>query len=139
MRFFSTLSLVLLSLSVLSCSENTEPEPKPEPIICFPFEPKCYSGVVVGDACPDGVLIDVDDAFPIGKPAGEHKNVIAAVNFADLASLNQVGKRVYFTYRNDPNQQRAVRACIAITLPLPVPHFVLSNISATNCAGTSSR
>jgi hypothetical protein len=137
MRLLPTLSFALLSLTVLSCSDKTEPEPKPEPIICFPFEPRCYSGVVVGDACLDGVLIDVDAAFPIGKPVGEHRNVIAAVNFADLASLNQVGKRVYFTYRNEPNRQRPDRVCTANTMPLQVPHFVLSNISATNCVGTN--
>jgi hypothetical protein len=130
----------MLSLTVLSCSENTEPEPKQEPTICFPpYAFECFSGVVVGDACLDGVLIDVDAIYPIGKPAAGHNNVIAAVNFADLTSFNQVGKRVYFTYRNDPKQQRADRVCTANTMPLPVPRFVLGNLSATGCAGTSPR
>lgn len=127
----------MLSLTVLSCRECTEPEPKPT--ICWGGEPQCLSGVVVGDACLDGVLIDVDAAFPIGKPAGGHGNVIAAVNFADLATLSQVGQRVYFTYRNDPNQQLAVRACPANTVPLPVPHLLLGSLSATGCAATSPR
>ncbi|GAB3316560.1 hypothetical protein ACFQT0_01455 [Hymenobacter humi] len=129
MRLLATLGLALLSLTVASCGTTTcidEPQP----------QPPCLSGVVVGDACLDGVLIDVDAAFPIGKPTGRHDNVIAAVNFADLASLNQVGQRVYFTSRNDPARQSAARFCTANTFPLPVPRLVLSNISATACGKT---
>ncbi|WP_035562543.1 hypothetical protein [Hymenobacter sp. IS2118] len=101
--------------------------------------PACYSGTVVGDACLDGVLIDVDAAFPIGKPTGSHRNVIAAVNFADFAGLNEVGTRVYFTYANDPSQQFPQRACTANTVPLQLPHLVLSNISNTGCKAPGPR
>ncbi|MBF9236340.1 hypothetical protein I2I05_02925 [Hymenobacter sp. BT683] len=125
MRLLSTLSLALFSLTVVSCNHEKCREPQPQA--------QCVSGTVVGDACLDGVLIDVDATFPIGKPVGNHPNVIAAVNFADLASFNQVGQRVYFTYRNDPNQQSANRVCTANTVPLLVPHLLLSNLSATSC------
>jgi hypothetical protein len=131
MRLLPTLSLAVLSLAVLSCDKCNDIEPLPGP--------QCFSGVVVGDACLDGVLIDVDAAHPIGKPALGYSNVIAAVNFADLASLNQVGKRVYFTYRNDPNRQWPDRVCTANTVPLQVPRYVLGNLSATGCGGTSPR
>jgi hypothetical protein len=91
--------------------------------------------VVVGDACLDGILIDVDAATPIGRPAGTlGNNVIAAVNVADLSSYSQVGQRIYFIYRNDPKQQSPNRVCTANTVPLGVPHFVLGNLSTTSCA-----
>jgi hypothetical protein len=136
MRLLPTLALSLLALTVLSCSESTEPEPKPTD--CFGSMPQCYFGVIVGDACLDGVLIDVDAAFPIGKPAAGRSNVIAAVNVADFSSLNQVGQRVYFQYRNDPAQQSPNRACTTNTMPLPVPHLVLNNLAAVACAPGST-
>jgi hypothetical protein len=93
----------------------------------------------VGEACLDGILIEVDAAYPIGKPAGSYgTNVIAAVNVADFSSLNQVGQRVYFQYRNDPAQQSPNRACTTNTMPLPVPHLVLNNLAAVACAPGST-
>jgi hypothetical protein len=119
--------LALLSLTVFSCSTKCG---DPEPAL-----PPCFSGVVVGDACLDGILIEVDAAHPIGKPAGSYgTNVIAAVNVADFASLNQVGQRVYFQYRNDPAQQSPNRVCTANTVPLPVPHLLLNNLASSACA-----
>ncbi|ALW84085.1 hypothetical protein AUC43_02600 [Hymenobacter sedentarius] len=120
MRILPALGFALLSLTVFSCKHSDSAVP-------------CYSGVVVGDACMDGILIDVDAASAIGKPTGNYTNVIAAVNFADLSSLSKVGQRVYFTYRNDPSQQTVSRFCTANSAPLPVPHFVLSNLSVTSC------
>jgi hypothetical protein len=66
-------------------------------------------------------------------------NIIAAVNFEDFTGLNQVGQRVYFTYRYDPARQSPSRVCTANTTPLPVPRFVLSNLSASACATVSPR
>ena len=130
MRTLSILSLVLLTLAFTGCSHHKCQDPTP----------KCYAGVVVGDACLDGVLIEVEGPNLIGKPAGTWgTNVIAAVNFEDFTGLSQVGKRVYFTFRNDPARQRPVRNCTANTVPLPVPHLLLSNLSATACtAGRSN-
>jgi hypothetical protein len=130
MRTLPTLALALASLTVFSCRRCNDPEPQPQ----------CFSGVIVGDACMDGVLIEVDAATPIGRPAGSFgNNVIAAVNFADLASVNQVGQRISFVYRNDPGQQHPNRACTANTVPLPVPHLLLGNISTTGCGTGPAR
>jgi hypothetical protein len=133
MRPLPTLFLAVLSLTALGCHHRKCEDPAPAP-----QGPPCYSGVVVGDACLDGVLIDVDAATPIGQAAGTlGTNVVAAVNFAYLSSLNRVGQRVYFTYRNDPSQQSPGRACPAFGTQLQVPHLVLSNLSATGCTGTT--
>ncbi len=133
MRLLPTLSLALFSLTVLSCAHEKCREPQPQA--------QCISGTVVGDACLDGVLIDVDAnaALPIGKRLRSHRNVIAAVNFADFAGLNQVGTWVYFTYVNDPNRQFPQRACTANTMPLQLPHLVLGNISTTGCKAPGPR
>jgi hypothetical protein len=130
MRTPLLLSFALFSLTFLSCKRHKCEDPQPQS--------KCYSGVVVGDICQHGVVINVDAAYPIGQPAGTlGNNVIAAVNVDDLASFNQIGKRVYFTYRNDPSQQWPTRICPAVYIPLPVPHLVLSNLSETSCVPSS--
>ncbi|MBD2768509.1 hypothetical protein IC235_11480 [Hymenobacter sp. BT664] len=130
MRTPLLLSFALFSLTFFSCQRHKCEDPQPQP--------KCYSGVVVGDLCMDGVIINVDAAYPIGLPADTlGNNLIAAVNTDDLASFNQVGKRIYFTYRNDPSQQWPLRVCLANTIPLPVPHLVLSNLSETGCRSNS--
>ncbi|MBF9221948.1 hypothetical protein [Hymenobacter ruricola] len=135
MRPLVTLALALGSLATLGCHHRKCEDPAPQPTTCFPA-PRCYSGVIVGDACPDGVLIDVDAATPIGQAAGSlGANVVAAVNVPDFGSLNRVGQRVFFFYRNDPNQQYPLRPCPAIGTRLQVPHLVLSNLSATSCTG----
>ena len=130
MRTLLLLSFALFSLTFSSCKRHKCEDPQPQP--------KCYSGVVVGDICQHGVIINVDAAYPIGQPAGAlGNNVIAAVNVADLASFNRVGNRVYFTYRNDPSQQVPSRICTTEYVPLPVPHRVLSNLSERSCETVS--
>ena len=125
------LSVSLLTLTLAGCNHRKCQDPEPQP--------QCYAGVVVGDACMDGVLINVESTEAIGQPAGSlGSNVIAAVNFEDFTGLNQVGQRVYFTYRNDPKRKSPYRVCTANTVPLPVPHLVLSNLSATACTKTGS-
>ncbi|GAA4367282.1 hypothetical protein GCM10023185_39030 [Hymenobacter saemangeumensis] len=132
MRNLLTLGTAALLLSASSCHRKCN-DPKPQ-------QPECYSGVVVGDACMDGILIEVDARHAIGRPAsGYGNNVIAAVNFADLGNLNRVGQRVWFSYRNDPNQQYPNRACPTNTVPLPVPHLLLGNIASTACPGSAPR
>ncbi|MDO7848451.1 hypothetical protein Q5H92_18945 [Hymenobacter sp. M29] len=107
-----------------------------------PPELTCFSGVVLGDQCWDGVLIQVDSQFPIGKaiqlaPAPDSlatTNVIAATNSADFGSLlNRRGQRVYFTYNTDPNHQATVRVCTTYRAPLSVPHLVVANLSGVPC------
>lgn len=103
--------------------------------------PACYSGVILGQTCMDGVIIQVDARTPIGRPVRAfstyrdslvNTNAVAAVN--DFGSLYVVGRTVYFTYTNSPNNQGPSRACPQNTIPLPIPHLVLSNVSATPCA-----
>lgn len=122
-RALPTLALALVSLTVVSCG------------IRCPPGPKCYSGVVVGDACLNGLLIEVDAATPVDKSAGSFgTNVVAAVNFEAFAGPNQPGQRVYFMYRTEPTRQAPSRVCTAITVPLAVPHVVASNLPATSCS-----
>ena len=109
---------------------------------CKDDEPQisCYSGVVLGTTCMDGVLIEVNSATPIGKPvnfpvtattSNVGTNVVAAVN--DLGSQAKTGQTIFFTYQNSPNNAGPVRPCPQNTIPLPIPHLVLSNVSATGC------
>jgi hypothetical protein len=102
--------------------------------------PVCYSGVVLGDRCWDGVLIQVDSQYPIGKSlvigatapdSLGSTNVIAALN--SLGNLAKRGQRIYFTYEAYTNQPIVNRFCTADQAPLGVPHLVLTNTSATPC------
>lgn len=72
--------------------------------------PRCYAGTVVGASCYDGVLINVDAQYPIGKPVGystvpndstglANQNAIGALNSNALGALNVKGQRIYFTCR----------------------------------------
>jgi hypothetical protein len=96
---------------------------------------ECYSGVVIGETCMDGVLIEVNSTTPIGQPINVFgitgTNVVAAVN--DLGSQAQKGKTIFFTYQNSPNNAGPARACSQNTAPLAIPHLILSNVSATGC------
>ncbi len=103
-------------------------------------QPSCYSGVVIGETCMDGVLIEVNSATPIGQPVNfavtsttsiVGTNVIAAVN--DLGSQTKTGQTVFFTYQNSPNNAGPARLCPQNTIPLAIPHLLLSNVSATGC------
>lgn len=103
--------------------------------------PQCYAGVVLGQTCMDGVLIQVNEQTPIGRPVQLAQaasdsivgtNVVAAVN--NLNGLNRVGQVVYFTYAASPGNRGPVRTCTQNTAPLAIPHLVLGNTSATPCA-----
>jgi hypothetical protein len=133
MRLLTAVCLSLLSLAAAGCRHPKCHDPQPRP--------RCYAGTVVAETCLDGVLIEVDSLYPIGRPVGPGqpggvpgRNMIAAVN--PLGNLNHPGQRVYFTYRNDPSQQSPGSGCRQNALPLAVPHLVLSNLSATACAGS---
>lgn len=103
--------------------------------------PTCFSGVVLGDRCWDGVLIQVDGRFPIGKSIQSftapdslgNTNVIAATNPASFGTLLKRGQRVYFT--SDPNaaDQPIPRFCPAIGAPFPIPHIVLTSVYGVPC------
>ena len=113
------------------------------PTICFPST--CYSGRVLGYDCWNGVLIQVDSQFPIGKPLHSQlnpdslgdNNVIAAVN--QLGALAVRGQRLYFTFENDPAHQYPDTPCnhMNLTITLPVPHVVLRNTGTTACTAAS--
>lgn len=101
----------------------------------------CYSGVVLGETCLDGVLIQVDAAYPVGRPAVFRytstdsiagNNVMAAVN--DLGTLHKRGQRIYFSYSENTAQPGPSRACTTLYAPLSIPHAVLTKVSATSCA-----
>ena len=93
---------------------------------------QCYSGVVVGQTCMDGVIIQVNERTLIGKPIQGSSNAVAAVN--DLGNLHAVGSNVYFTYTENPNNQGPDRFCTQNTSLLPIPHLILNYVSATPCA-----
>ncbi|GAA4033674.1 hypothetical protein GCM10022409_17470 [Hymenobacter glaciei] len=129
--------------SLSSCDKSNDSDTAPTPIICFPGIPPttCFSGVVLSDRCWDGILIQVDSQFPIGKSIQPYTspdtlgntNVIAATNFADFGPLNKRGQRVYFTYNTDPNHGATPRFCTADQAPFPIPHLVLGSVSASPC------
>ena len=102
---------------------------------------------MVAFTCVDGIYIDVNPAYRIGAPAtvvasgGDQllgNNVIAVVNSDDLRGVTGVGKRIYFTYKNDPARQHytpgPTRCCFANDgSKTDIPHLVLSNVSTTAC------
>jgi len=122
-----SLSIAVLAISALAGCADKSSTVTPQPA--------CYSGVVLEDRCMDGVLIQVDPQSPIGRPAQltdtAGTNVIA--NVETMGTLGKRGQRVYFTYTNDPSRQAPLRPCPAYGVPLPVPHLVLNNVSATPC------
>jgi hypothetical protein len=133
LRKISFLGLVLPAIIAFAgCNKAHKEDAAPAPA--------CYSGVVLRDRCLDGLLIQVDQPYNIGKtlpnPWADSlgtDNVIVSVN--SLGNLGVRGQRIYFTYTNDPARQTAGRACTTFeaAVPLPVPHFVLSNVSANPC------
>jgi hypothetical protein len=107
---------------------------------CQDPQPGCVGGTIVAFTCMDGPLINVDARYRIGAPGvlfnGRRvgNNVIAVVNADALVRPDSVGQRVYFTYVNDPSRQSAGMMCLAADgTQQPVPHLVLSNVSATGC------
>ena len=143
-RFFTALLMLRTSLSLclaavvagslVGCKKDCAPRPD------------CYSGTVVGFDCWNGFLVQVDGQYAIGAPLRvtstdslPRPNVIAAVN--QLAPLGTVGQRIYFTYVNDANYQAPRWPCLAMRAQVnfPVPHVVLSNVSATPCPASSNQ
>ncbi|OON66870.1 hypothetical protein B0919_21155 [Hymenobacter sp. CRA2] len=90
---------------------------------------------MVGETCLDGILIKLDEQYPIGGQAYGHANVLAAVNFNDFGSLNSPGQRVYFTYTISTTG--ALRPCTANQAPIFALNsgklVQVSNLSATGC------
>ena len=116
---------------------------------CTPDEaaPACYSGVVIGTTCYDGVLIEVDAPYRIGKPipygfstydstGATNQNVLGALNSNELAAFNQRGQRIYFTCTSNTQGFSNFGACNAMGIQMPIPHVVLTSFSATPCTAT---
>jgi hypothetical protein len=126
-------ALLLGPAALLSCQHDKhhcDPAPTPQ----------CYPGVVIGHTCMDGTLIAVDARYPIGRPAVNQENVLLGTNVIAVANSSEVGpllpdgQTVYFNYVNDPNRQRDEWTCFAYdAIKSPIPHLVLSNVSATGC------
>ncbi|UOQ54751.1 hypothetical protein [Hymenobacter cellulosivorans] len=131
-HLFSALALVSL-LALPGCQEGCIDEAP---------APACYSGKVVGAACMDGVLIEMDSNYPIGKAHGQHTNLVAGVNLLQQSKpelkidgqVVEVGQTIYFTYTEGPNMSNAF--CPQNTVPLPIPHLTLSNVSTVGCGQT---
>ncbi|GAB3638418.1 hypothetical protein GCM10027422_40080 [Hymenobacter arcticus] len=128
MRSYSLLFVGLLGLSLAGCRHDADLSP-------------CYGGVVLGETCLDGVLIQVDETYPIGKPAMYRltsrdslagSNVVAAVN--NLGAFKVKGQRVYFTYAGSTDQPGPAQICTANTARLAIPHLAITNLSSTVCA-----
>jgi hypothetical protein len=135
------LSVAALATTLPACHKK---DVDPQPTICFP-EPLCYAGTVVGATCMDGVLIDVDAAYPIGAPARIHdfsgnytqyNNIIAVANTADFSQADTTGRHVYFTY-TPATQPWSGLCCFANDAVPNIPHLVLSNVSITACQPTT--
>jgi hypothetical protein len=132
--------LALVASTLLSCKKDTAVSPT----TCFPGS-VCYSGKVVGLTCMDGMLIEVDPAYPIGAPASRHdagsdspllgRNLIAVVNTQEYGRLATVGLTLHFNAVNDPNRQDSGVRCLAADgVRGPVPRLVLSNVGTASCA-----
>lgn len=110
----------------------------------------CYSGRIVALTCENGVLIDVDPRFPIGKPTARNssdgpvllgQNVISVSNSRDISGIGMnnnpgtqspMGQRLYFSAA--PDSANYGLGCYAADGVLhPVPTLRLSNISTTAC------
>jgi hypothetical protein len=127
MRYYSLLVLSLLSFSLTDCKHEAAPVP-------------CYGGTVLGETCLDGILVQVDEAYQIGKPvvyritsrdslAGS--NVLAIVN--SLGTLNVKGQHFYFSYTGSTDQPGPARVCTANTVRLAIPHLAATNLSTHAC------
>lgn len=136
--------MAAVASALLSCKKDPAHDPAVAvPTICFPGT--CYSGRVLGYDCGNGVLIQVDRRFPIGKPLPAQfgpdslgaDNVIAAVN--RLGTVAARGQRLYFTFENDPVRQSPDSPCTHMnaTIVLPIPHVVLRNVGTSNCSAAS--
>jgi len=127
MRWYSLLVLGFLSLTLTDCQHETTPAP-------------CYGGTVLGETCRDGILVQVDEAYQIGKPAVYRitsrdslagSNVLAIVNSLD--TLNVKGRHFYFYYTGNTDQPSPARVCTANTTRLAIPHVAATNLSTQVC------
>ncbi|MCB2379293.1 hypothetical protein LGH70_16975 [Hymenobacter sp. BT635] len=127
---FTLLTLLALSAcNVEGCIDEEAPAPAPA----------CYQGTIVGNACMDGILIEVNSPDAIGKPLSPYANLVAAVNTQqnndELILAGQkvkMGQVIYFNYT--PSDKAREAFCPQNTVPLPIPHLVLSNVGTTGCA-----
>ena len=123
--------LAAVASSLLSCKKDTA-----DPQVC-------YSGKVVGMTCTNGILIEVDPAFPIGAPASRRsasgdsllgRNLIGVVNTTEYGRLATVGLTLHFNAVNDPNRQDSGVRCLAADgVNGRVPRLVLSNVGTAAC------
>jgi hypothetical protein len=105
--------------------------------------PVCYSGKVVGAACMDGLLIEVDSQYAIGKNYNGYNNLVAAVNLKQQSTpelsvdgqVVQPGQVIYFSYT--PSDKAREAMCPQNTVPMPIPHLTLANVSSTACGAVS--
>ena len=127
MRYSSLLAVGLLSIFLTNCTHDASPGP-------------CYGGTVLGETCLDGVLVQVDEGFAIGKPAIYRltsrdslagSNVVAIVN--NLGALNVKGQHLYFSYTGSNDQPGPSRVCTANTVRLAIPHLAAVNVSTSAC------
>ena len=135
LRKFLSLGLVVLATSsFLGCKKDA------------PAAPPCYAGRVVAVTCTDGMLIDVDTAYPIGarhtvresspaaSPTVLGNNVVAVVNTSDYGRLATVGLTLHFNAVNDPNRQSNELQCYFFDgVQGAVPRLVLRNVATTAC------
>lgn len=134
-HLFSALS-VLAVLALSGCKEGCIEE---DPI------PACYSGKIVGATCMDGLLIDVDSQYAIGKPYSQYSNVVAATNLQQQTTpeytidgqVVQAGQTIYFMYTLDPGTREAY--CPQNTVSVPVPHLVLHNVGTSACGVSKTK
>lgn len=135
----SLLTSALLALMLAGCKH-----PADDP------QAQCYSGIVLGYDCYDGVLINVDGPRSIGKPVpygfalydatgATNQNVIGALNSTELASLNVPGQRIYFSCTGDTQGFSDFGPCNAMGIAMPIPHVVLTSFSATPCSATKTK
>jgi hypothetical protein len=131
MRLLPPLALLLSTTVLLSCRhDRCEPAPSPP----------CFSGVVVGSTCTDGILIEVDGHYPIGQPVRARyfadslysynigHNVVATNT--ELGALGQPGQRISCTYSPDPAQFSGRYCLVFDGVASRVPHLVLSNVTS---------
>lgn len=137
LRTSSALGLAaLLAGSLLGCKKDAA------------LRPNCFSGTVVANTCMQGVLIDVDPAYPIGAPAvsmaGNRflgNNVVAVSRSASLQNISNVGQRLYFNYTNAPAPDNSLVICClaADGTTTPVPEVALTNVSTVSCDSVQTK
>lgn len=68
-----------LNLALLCCKHDAD------------TSPVCYSGVILGENCPDGTLIRADSQYPIGKPIVPYMGSLSEVPASDsIGSSNLI-------------------------------------------------